>query len=120
MGPQSRHIYTCYCFSLPSSTTTILGTPAFRAPELIQWKPYDGKVDVWAIGIILYEIVTKRNPFFRQNQTQEELVQRIVSERISYPATFPREIREFVDLLTQKHPNNRPSIEDVLALRYMQ
>lgn len=42
---------------------TACGTPYFMAPEVCMGKPYDSKADVWAIGVILYELITFRKPF---------------------------------------------------------
>lgn len=45
-------------------TETILGTPLYAAPEIFsQTVIYDYKVDVWALGIILYELLFGFNPF---------------------------------------------------------
>ena len=38
---------------------SVVGTPAWMAPELIRKEEYDEKVDIWAIGILLYELLTR-------------------------------------------------------------
>jgi serine/threonine-protein kinase ULK/ATG1 len=40
-----------------------LGTVLFMAPELLKGKPYNSKVDVWALGVIFYEMLTGFVPF---------------------------------------------------------
>jgi serine/threonine protein kinase len=40
-----------------------LGTPSYRSPELIENFKYTNKVDIWAIGCILYELIFKRKAF---------------------------------------------------------
>ncbi len=42
---------------------TFCGTPLYISPELLMGKMYDEKTDIWAIGIITYELVTGRLPF---------------------------------------------------------
>lgn len=40
-----------------SKASTLIGTPVYLAPEIINGKGYDMKSDMWAIGIILYEMM---------------------------------------------------------------
>ena len=42
---------------------TACGTPYYMAPEVCQELPYSNKADVWAIGVILYELITLKKPF---------------------------------------------------------
>ena len=46
---------------------TTCGTPYFMAPEVWLNFPYDNKADVWAMGVILYELITLRKPFESPN-----------------------------------------------------
>jgi tRNA A-37 threonylcarbamoyl transferase component Bud32 len=46
-----------------TATGLLLGTPAYFAPERLSGEPYGGAVDVYAVGVILYEMVAGRLPF---------------------------------------------------------
>ena len=39
------------------------------APEIIQEKEYDEKIDTWSLGIMFYELLTGVSPFWRKNMT---------------------------------------------------
>ena len=48
-------------------TSSYCGTPETMAPEIINQEPYNNKVDLWSIGIIIYELFYKRFPKFDDN-----------------------------------------------------
>ena len=50
--------------ALAKSTT---GTPYYMSPELCENRPYSYKSDVWAVGVVLYELATLRQPFDSHN-----------------------------------------------------
>jgi serine/threonine protein kinase len=53
--------------SINELTETHAGTPLFMAPEIIQDKKYDYRVDIWSLGTLLFQILTGNSPFFSNN-----------------------------------------------------
>ena len=53
------------CFFQPGEgQTQVLGSPLYMAPEIIESRnPYDQKVDLWSLGVIIYQIFTGKTPF---------------------------------------------------------
>ena len=48
--------------------STLVGTPYYLSPELCENAPYNEKADVWALGVVLYELLALRHPFEARNQ----------------------------------------------------
>ncbi|KAF2857408.1 Pkinase-domain-containing protein [Piedraia hortae CBS 480.64] len=57
---------------LPSTSLaeTLCGTPLYMAPEILSYRKYDARVDLWSIGSVLHEMVTGKPPFRAQNHVE--------------------------------------------------
>lgn len=55
--------------TLSALNMTACGTPYFMPPEVCKGEAYGPKADIWAVGCIIYELVTKKKPFDSENIT---------------------------------------------------
>ncbi|XP_044732727.1 serine/threonine-protein kinase Nek8 [Chrysoperla carnea] len=97
-------------------TDTVLGTPFYLSPEMCAGEEYNEKSDVWALGCILYEMITLKKPFQATNLTA--LVKKITEEDI---IPLPHNVNCFQELVTsllQKQPNLRPTAE-IIKTNYL-
>jgi len=89
--------------------STIVGTPYYLSPEIIENKPYNFKSDIWSLGVLLYEMMARKQPFSGGNLHM--LAMQIV--RGAYPELptyYSMEIRALVDKLLSNDPEKRPNI----------
>lgn len=91
---------------------SIKGTPLYMAPELVQEQQYDEKIDVWSLGIILYELYYGQPPFF--TNSIYKLIQMIVNDPIEWPGPISDTFKSFLLTMLQKNPDERISCEDLL------
>lgn len=77
-----------------------VGTPYYLPPEVISNKPYGRKADVWALGVIVYELVTLRKPFDAENLVL--LAIKIVnSDPPPIPDSFSPALKELITSMLQ-------------------
>ena len=94
---------------------TVVGTPYYLSPELCEGKAYNYKTDVWSLGCVLYEMLTKKHPFEANNPAG--LVLKIVGGKFSpVPVDYSKEIAEIVTKCLNKDQKKRPSFGDIFKL----
>ncbi|KAJ3209166.1 Serine/threonine-protein kinase 36 [Entophlyctis luteolus] len=91
--------------------TSVKGTPVYMAPELIQEQPYSHLVDIWALGVMLYELNVGSPPFYDTNIFK--LIELIVNEPLSFPDGMDAELKEYLMGLLEKGCEKRLNWPDV-------
>jgi eukaryotic-like serine/threonine-protein kinase len=97
---------------------TVLGTPLYMPPELIQGKPTDHRADLYGLGVMLFEMLTGAPPYLAA--TAREVVRMHIRAPVPTPDSpfgpLPEDLRRMVAQLLAKSPDDRPaSVGAVLA-----
>jgi serine/threonine protein kinase/DNA-binding CsgD family transcriptional regulator len=96
----------------------IVGTVLYMAPEVVAGGPAGRHADLYAIGAVLYELVTGRPPFLRDDPLA--ILSQILNAPVTPPrvfdATLPAQVEQVIVRLLAKEPDERySSAEEVLA-----
>ncbi|KAB0400844.1 hypothetical protein E2I00_008192, partial [Balaenoptera physalus] len=83
------------------------GSPLYMAPEMVCQRQYDARVDLWSVGVILYEALFGQPPF--ASKSFSELEEKIRSNRVI------EECRDLLQRLLERDPSRRISFQDFFA-----
>lgn len=98
---------------------TQIGTPLYMSPEIYKRERYDIKVDIWALGCILYELMTLKPAFFADNIS--DLKCKIYAGRFNfvYYTSYRQELKDLLKRLINIQPRLRPTISGLLNTPYV-
>ena len=103
--------------SVPADMTrggTVLGTPAYMSPEQARGEVVDKRTDIWAFGVVLYEMLTGRRPF--AGQTVTDTIAAVLKEDPDWNLV-PARARRLVRRCLEKDPRRRlRDIGDAMTL----
>ena len=92
----------------------ILGTAAYMSPEQASGKPVDKRADIWAFGVVLWEMVTGRRMF--EGETISHVLAAVLTSAPDLSAAPPR-VRRLLERSLEKDPQKRlRDIGDAMSL----
>jgi len=97
----------------------IVGTPVYMAPERLRHGPYDGRSDVYSVGVMLYQMLCGRTPFQGDTKSFLEVVLNHLNDPVpplrKWLPAIPDPVEKLVLRTLEKDPGQRPSARELLT-----
>lgn len=108
------------CETNLNNRKTFCGTFEYMAPEIINELPYGKPVDIWALGILLYEFYFGISPFTSNKQNEEqtqEIINNILMKKLNFPSrkNIPYDMKDLIMNMLEMDIQKRYTIEQVAA-----
>ena len=87
--------------------TTVCGTPIYLAPEIMEEKPHDEAVDLWCIGVLLFELVTANNDL-------DTLKENVLKLKINWPKDINVDAKNLIMKILKLDPKQRLPLEEMM------
>lgn len=105
-----------------------IGTPLYLSPEILKKQPFSYKIDIWALGCLMYYLACLEPAFlidknrsprlnhvnFSRRQKLEDLI--LNSSPKVIPDCYSSNLKIIITRLLDKNPSNRPSSEELNAI----
>jgi len=91
-----------------TSTGVVLGTPKYMSPEQVAGSPVDHRSDIFSLGIVLYEMLTRAAPFTGEDSTQ--VMHKIANAEPVAPSRLNPEVPSLLDFVLARALKKDPAV----------
>ena len=105
-----------------NSGQSVVGSVHYNSPEMLKYQKYDCKADIWAIGVLIYELLCCQQPFRgsgRGKKDKERDTERLIKRGRIYENKYTKKISKsgwrLITKILNTDPKHRPSYEEILA-----
>ena len=106
-----------WCVKLESGEQrgTFCGTTEYMSPELVNHEGYSKEIDVWSLGVLLYEMVHGYSPFRpdKPNFNAKDVIENIRMHRLKFNKNISERCKDLIYHLLDEEPERRYKVEDI-------
>eukprot|EP00971_Amphidinium_carterae_P277425 5505795-Amphidinium_carterae.1 len=109
-----------WCAEMPKDGAeryTFCGTWDYLAPEMLHNEPHGAPVDVWTLGILLFEMLVGKPPFAEVKRV--EALRRITIVEFSYPADITASARDLISQMLVRAPEQRLPLQKAICHKWV-
>ena len=94
---------------------TFCGTTEYMSPELVNHEDYSKEIDVWSLGVLLYEMVHGYSPFRpdKPDFNAKDVIENIRLHKLTFNNNVSEECKELIYHLLDEDPDKRYKVEDI-------
>ncbi len=97
--------------------TTFAGTPEYIAPEILLSVGHSYSVDLWSLGIVLFEMLAGKPPFTCYDGNFTTIVKLILENKPFFPVYFSEESIDLIKKLLKSHPKERLGANGIFEIK---
>ena len=100
---------------------TFCGTTEYMAPEMVNQKVYSKEIDIWSLGVLLYEMLQGHSPFIpnKQRFDEREVMENIKIHNLKFDKKVSDECKELICHLLDENRQSRYKIEDIFNSNFV-
>lgn len=101
---------------------SVVGSVNYNSPEMLRYEKYDYRSDIWAVGVLIYELLCCQQPFRGVGRTRnekekdtEKLIKRCKIHYNKYTARLTPEALDLIQKILVLNPQERPTYDEILS-----
>ena len=100
---------------------TPCGTPYYLSPELCNDdEKYDFNCDIWSLGIVLFELVTNKLPWYKEKINYKDFLKLVINtKKMPLPENMDEKLKYLIQIMLKKDPNRRATLKEIITLDFI-